>query len=114
MSISKYENLVQVEPARAATDTTPSASPAYRHISAKDAFPTLEVSTLYQLFERSVRRSPHSPCLGMRYKGTDGQVGPFVFQTYGEVDKEVANIASGASQRSGTEHQICFVHTVIS
>ncbi|MEW5304926.1 MAG: hypothetical protein WDW36_007501 [Sanguina aurantia] len=101
MSISKYENLVQVEPARAATDTTPSASPAYRHISAKDAFPTLEVSTLYQLFERSVRRSPHSPCLGMRYKGTDGQVGPFVFQTYGEVDKEVANIASGLANELG-------------
>lgn len=95
MSISKYEHLVEIEPARPATDGKPSASPAYRHISARNAFPTLEVSTLYQLFERSVKRSPQSPCLGMRYKGADGVVGPFVFQTYGEIDAEVTNIASG-------------------
>lgn len=101
MSISKYEHLVQIEPARPATDSKPSASPVYRHISAKDAFPTLEVSTLYQLFERSVKRSSQSPCLGMRYKGADGVVGPFVFQTYGEIDGEVTNIASGVLIRQG-------------
>eukprot|EP00163_Fabomonas_tropica_P005097 TRINITY_DN14566_c0_g2_i1.p1 TRINITY_DN14566_c0_g2~~TRINITY_DN14566_c0_g2_i1.p1 ORF type:complete len:659 (-),score=144.97 TRINITY_DN14566_c0_g2_i1:147-2123(-) len=49
-----------------------------------------EVSTLYENFKRGVDRFGSSPCLGTR----NGE-GPFVFQTYDEVNTRLTNFGSG-------------------
>ena len=46
---------------------TAGAGPTYRHVSAKDGFPTLDgVSTLHELFDRARTKFADSPCLGWR------------------------------------------------
>ena len=45
----------------------PAAGPTYRHVSAKDGFPTLDgVATLHELFDRARTKFADSPCLGWR------------------------------------------------
>lgn len=90
---SKY--IVQVAGARTASGNKPSASPVYRHAMALDGFPTLESSTLYELFSRSVEKYAGNACLGVRVTQADGSVGPYVFKTYAEVGEEVADLGSG-------------------
>lgn len=81
--------------ARQATATQPSASAVYRAAGSKDAFPKLEVSTLYELFARSVEKYPNNKCLGKREKKADGTVGPYVWETYKQVGDDVAALAAG-------------------
>uniref|UniRef100_A0A7S0R5D9 Long-chain-fatty-acid--CoA ligase n=1 Tax=Chlamydomonas leiostraca TaxID=1034604 RepID=A0A7S0R5D9_9CHLO len=57
--------------------------------------PRLEVSTLYELFTRSVEKFPGNECLGVREKLADGKVGEYKFQTYKEVGEQVTQLASG-------------------
>ena len=75
---------------------TNSSSGTYRHATSRDALPQLEgVSTLFELFDRSVKQYPDNECLGARTKGADGSAGPFVFKSYKEIGAEVADLASG-------------------
>jgi long-chain acyl-CoA synthetase len=89
--MSKDKHIVAVSEARPAAGSVPSASPIYRHAGSKDELPKLpEVSSLYELFVRSVEKYSGNECLGQRVSG-----GPFVWQTYKEVAEEVAQLASG-------------------
>jgi hypothetical protein len=50
----------------AVSEPTANASAIYRRASSKDGFPTLEVTTLYELFNRSVEKYGDLPALGRR------------------------------------------------
>ena len=60
--------------------------------------------TSYHTFRRAVQRYPHLPCLGVRSLLADGsnRVGPYVFQTYAQVNERIANLAA-AMQSFGLE-----------
>ena len=58
--------MVEVGPARPATAVQPSAGPVYRHVDAEERFPTIQPTTLYKLFDSSVRQHADLECLGMR------------------------------------------------
>jgi|LauGreSuBDMM15SN_2_FD.fasta_scaffold52283_3 long-chain acyl-CoA synthetase len=87
--------LLQTEGPRAASGDTLSASAAYRNVSAKDGFPAIGITTLYENFTRSVDKYPSNKCLGWREKKADGSVSPYVWKTYKEVGNDVALLASG-------------------
>ncbi|GFR48302.1 hypothetical protein Agub_g10182 [Astrephomene gubernaculifera] len=89
-----YKFLHEYEPARPATADKPSASPVYRHVCAKDGFPAAEFTTLFEMFEQSCAKYPNNQCLGKREKNEQGEVGPFVFKSYKEVQQEVSHVAS--------------------
>jgi long-chain acyl-CoA synthetase len=74
----------------------PSQSAIYRSYVAKDGFPTIDVTTLYDSFRLAVERYGGQPCLGHRpIDGETGKPGPYVFQTYSEVAAKVSAVASG-------------------
>ena len=57
--------LAEYEPA--SNNGSVACGPVYRNVCALQGFPTLEgVSTLYELFARSVQRFADNPCLGTR------------------------------------------------
>ena len=87
--------LAKVGEPRQASGDIPSASAIYRHASAKDGSPKLEVATLFESFTRSVEKYADNKCLGWREKAADGSVGPYVWKTYKEVGAEVVLLASG-------------------
>ena len=87
--------LHQTEGPRQAAGDIPSASAAYRHASAKDGYPTLGVSTLFENFVVSVEKYASNKCLGWREKDKDGVAGPYVWKNYKEVGEEVTLLASG-------------------
>jgi long-chain acyl-CoA synthetase len=88
---------IEVEPARAARDGVPAAGPVYKCAKAKDGFPHLtDVSTCYELFQRSVKLYPDRPCLGYR-NVVDGQVQPFTYITYTEAGLRAAHVGSAMS-----------------
>lgn len=89
--------LCEVAPGVPAEGETPSRSAIFRNTVARNDFPTLEVSTLYDLFTRSATKYAKEPCLGLRPKLANGEVGPFQFKSYKEVADDVANVASGLS-----------------
>ncbi len=96
MSSARDKYVVAVSEARPAADGKPSASPIFRAAGSKDKLPSLEgVTTLFDLFERSVKLYAANQCLGARTKGADGKAGEFVWQTYSEVAADVASLASG-------------------
>lgn len=89
-----YKYLHEVAPAQAANGSKPAVGPEYRNVLAKDGPPSLDgVTTLYELFQRSVKKYANNKCLGHR-EVKDGKAGPFVWETYAEVDKAVAAIGS--------------------
>ncbi|KAG2497767.1 hypothetical protein HYH03_004039 [Edaphochlamys debaryana] len=100
-----YKWLVEVEAARQAEGDKPSASAVYRHIAAKDGYPSLDFSTLYESFEKAVAKFPNNDCLGKREKNEKGEVGPFVFKNYAQVHKEVQGIASALAKWGVTPGQ---------
>ncbi|PNH12187.1 Long chain acyl-CoA synthetase 5 [Tetrabaena socialis] len=102
--MASYKFLHEVGPARQPTFDQPSASPVYRSIFAKDGFPTVDFSTLFEMFEKSCARFPNNQCLGKREKNAKGEVGPFTFKSYAEVHKEVKDVAS-ALRALGVEPQ---------
>ncbi|GLC41297.1 hypothetical protein PLESTB_001078100 [Pleodorina starrii] len=96
-----YKYLHECEPARPATADTPSASPVYRSVYVKDGFPTVDFNTLFEMFEQACAKYPNNECLGkreMEEKADKGQktfvAGPYRFQTYAEVQKDVVQVAS--------------------
>jgi hypothetical protein len=60
-------------------------------------------TTLYELFEESVRKHGDRPCLGWRPM-TDGKAGPFEFWTYKETRGEHSNEAGPGSRK---HHGFC-------
>lgn len=69
-------------------------SPIYRLTTSKDGFPKLDgVTTLYELFSKSVDKYADLPALGHRVV-KDGKAGDFEFMTYKEAGELVAQIAS--------------------
>lgn len=95
--------VVPVGEARPANGNVPSASQIYRSTPYKDGNPTLEVTTLYELFERAVEKYPNNDCLGVRPKDKDGKAGDYVFETYKEVAEQVTHLASG---------EFCFISNI--
>lgn len=89
-----YKYIVEVAPGKAATANTPATGPEYRNVIAKDGPPKLDgITTLYELFQASVKKYGPTPCLGHR-PVVDGKAGDFVWETYDEVDKKAAAIGS--------------------
>ncbi|KAG2442580.1 hypothetical protein HXX76_002665 [Chlamydomonas incerta] len=83
-----------MEPARPAASGKPEVGPVYRPAFHKDGWPKLEgVETCFDLFEKSCRLFADCPCLGERAV-EDGQVGPYRFLTFREVEETVAAVAS--------------------
>lgn len=67
--------------------------PIYRSKAARTAWPTIpEVTTLYELFERSARKYPNRKCIGWR-PIENGTAGPFQFHTYRETQGAVPAIS---------------------
>jgi hypothetical protein len=81
---------------RAASGDTPSASRIYRNVVAKDGFPSIEATTLFELFQNSVAKYSGEKLLGWRpIDAATGKAGPYEWLTYGEVNEKVQAIASG-------------------
>ena len=74
-------------------------SPIYRHWRQADGIAdTLDptVHTIHEAFEQTANRAPKSKCLGHRpYDPSAGSFGPYVWQTYGEVQRRKANFGAG-------------------
>ncbi len=72
--------------------------PIYRSQVARTSWPTIpQVTTLYELFERSVRKNPERRCIGWR-PIQNGQAAAYTFHTY----KETQGDARGMH-----EHTVC-------
>jgi len=70
----------------------PGRSPVYRHWRRKDAGPlhTIDpdVHSAHDMFEQTAKRIPNAKCLGYRpYDPTAKTFGPYVWETYGEVQR---------------------------
>ncbi len=76
---------VEIGETRPAAGDVPSASKIYRAAISKNGFPHIEgVTTLYELFDRSVKAHADKPCLGHRAV-KDGAAGDYEYQTYKQV-----------------------------
>ena len=94
MALTSSQWTVEVEPARPSQGDAPAAGPVYKATAAKDSFPQLQdVSTCYELFQRSVKLYPYRPCLGSR-KMVDGRPQPYTYITYREAGDRVTHIGS--------------------
>lgn len=61
--------------------------PIYRSQAAQTSWPTIpDVTTLFDLFERSVRKYPERRCVGWR-PVRNGEAGPYTFHTYKETQR---------------------------
>jgi hypothetical protein len=85
---------------RPAEGDRPSQSRVYRSFVAKDAFPTIDVTTLYDSFKLAVERYAGQPCLGHRPVDPEDpsgkKLGPFVFQTVRRREEERRRTGDGA------------------
>ena len=62
--------------------------PIYRSKVARTAWPTIpNVTTLFDLFERSVRNNPQRKCIGWR-PIRNGEAAPYTFHTYKETQRK--------------------------
>eukprot|EP00878_Enallax_costatus_P044442 GHUV01053071.1.p1 GENE.GHUV01053071.1~~GHUV01053071.1.p1 ORF type:complete len:122 (-),score=17.60 GHUV01053071.1:141-506(-) len=88
--------LVPLLDVRPAEGGRPSASRIYRNAIAKDKMPTLEATTLHELFEGSVRQHGNEKCLGWRPVNAEtGKAADHLWMTYFEAAAKVKCIASG-------------------
>ena len=84
----------EVAPARPAHAGKPAAGPVLSSIGAKQGSTDLQdVTTCYELFQRSAMLYPDRPCLGSRGI-IIGQAKPFTYMTYREVCSVVENVGS--------------------
>ena len=91
---------ISVGKGRAEQGDNNAIGPIYRSQSAKTSWPTIpNVTTLYDLFERSVRNNSERRCIGWR-PIKDGQAAPYVFHTYKETQGEYCLHACNT-------HQVC-------
>ncbi|KAK3228041.1 hypothetical protein Dsin_007903 [Dipteronia sinensis] len=95
--------LIEVEPAKQATDGRPSIGPVYRSLFAKDGFPAPipGMDSCWDIFRMSVEKYPNNPMLGRR-EIVDGKAGKYVWQTYKEVYDLVIKVGN-AIRRCGVE-----------
>jgi len=56
--------------------------------------PSNKATTLYDNFQYSVRKFPNRPCLGERVVGNDGQIGPYVWQSYKQVSERALRLGA--------------------
>lgn len=89
-----YDLIHETAPAVAAAGDKPSRSASYR-LKGFDAAPVNEeASTLYEVFQNSVKLYADKPCLGHRPIGKDGKAGDFTFMTYKETSDKVTAFAA--------------------
>ena len=89
-----YKHLVEITPSRDASGDQPSRSPGYRHAKHKDPPRCEYATTLYEVFQHSVKVHGDKPCLGHRPKSKDGVAGDYTFLTYKEVADKVKAFAA--------------------
>jgi long-chain acyl-CoA synthetase len=78
--------------------------PIYRNIAAKDGWPKIQgASTLYELFEQSVKQHPNARCIGWRPM-KNGQAQDYVFHTYKGTQERVQHVASAMQQSNIKPH----------
>ena len=93
---SSFEFLTEVGPATSGSGDKPSRSACFRHCK-HETPPKAEAgaTTLFEVFELSVKRFADSPCIGHRPTNKEGEAGDFTFLTYKETsDKAKAFAAS--------------------
>jgi long-chain acyl-CoA synthetase len=77
----------------------PGYSSVYRNAKYPDAllpYETSEVTTLYESFERTVKKNPNNECLGHReYDRNTKMWGPYVWETYQAVQARRDKFGSG-------------------
>jgi long-chain acyl-CoA synthetase len=77
----------------------PGYSAIYRNAKYPDAlqlYETSEVTTLFESFERSVKRNPKNDCLGHReYDRASKGWGPYVWQSYEDIHGRRNRFGSG-------------------
>jgi hypothetical protein len=75
---------ISVGKGRAEQGDNNAIGPIYRSQVARTSWPTIpNVTTLYELFERSVRKNPERRCIGWR-PIRNGSAQPYTFHTYKE------------------------------
>lgn len=91
---------VKVEEARPASETMPSAGPVYRSVYAKQGLMELPqgLESPWEFFSDSAKKNPQNRMLGRR-QTTDGQVLPYLWQTYQEVYHTSIRIGSAIRSR---------------
>ena len=71
----------------------------YRHWRAQDRMVhSLDpaVGTVHEMFESTAKRTPNAKCLGRRpYDAATKSYGPYVWETYGDIQKRKANFGVG-------------------
>eukprot|EP00878_Enallax_costatus_P003626 GHUV01003840.1.p1 GENE.GHUV01003840.1~~GHUV01003840.1.p1 ORF type:complete len:345 (+),score=105.28 GHUV01003840.1:110-1144(+) len=98
MAPHQKQYLVSVGDVRPAAGDTPSASRIYRNAVAEKDFPTIDASTLYELFQNSVRKFGGEKCLGWRPINKEtGKAGAYEWMTFDEANEKIQAIASGLS-----------------
>ncbi|CAH9117065.1 unnamed protein product [Cuscuta europaea] len=103
--------IVEVEPAKAATDGKPSVGPVYRSVFAKDGFPApiQGLNCCWDIFRLSVEKYPNNPMLGRR-KIIDGKPGNYVWMTYKEVFDIVIKIGNSIRSCGVEEGEKCGIY----
>lgn len=112
--MAMYQYITQVEPGKPSTgEVRLSIGPVYRSILAKDGLvePLPDISTVWDMFCRSVQRNPDNKMLGCR-EVVDGKAGPYMWQTYKEVYDKVLVIGSAMRHLVVEPHSRCGVYSV--
>jgi len=82
--------LLEVEPGQLQTERRSQISPVYQYIAMKESTedepPLHGATTLFELFEHSVRTTPHEPIQSRRYVTSTGAPEDCTYQTYREVE----------------------------
>jgi long-chain acyl-CoA synthetase len=92
--MSRYEWLRESGPAKPADGDKPSRSACYRHKKHASAPVSSTATTLFEVFENSVKTCHDRPCLGHRPVNKDGEAGDFTFLTYKETSDKVKGFAA--------------------
>ncbi|KAL5750082.1 hypothetical protein ACOSP7_024685 [Xanthoceras sorbifolium] len=105
--------IMEVEPAKQATEGRPSIGPAYRSIFAKDGFPAPipGLESCWDIFRVAVEKYPNNPMLGRR-EIVNGKAGKYVWQTYKEVYDLVIKIGNAIRSRGVEEGGKCGIFGV--
>ncbi|KAJ0716561.1 putative long-chain-fatty-acid--CoA ligase, CDP-diacylglycerol--inositol 3-phosphatidyltransferase [Helianthus annuus] len=93
--MSQKKFIVQVEPAVAAKDGTPSMGPVYRSVFAKHGFPAPVdgLESCWDIFRLSVEKYPDNPMLGTR-EFVNGKHGAYKWLTYKQVYDKVIHVGN--------------------
>ncbi|EGD75308.1 acyl-CoA synthetase [Salpingoeca rosetta] len=73
-----------------------------------------DVNTLWRIFERATKKFKDNDMLGYRPVNDEGSVGPYTFETYGQVGDEVAKIGSAIAQLNLDPHSTISIFGVNS